>query len=220
MAKPQELSPAIHKRITEIQNRFPTFSAFLDRFRPQNQTVGAQHPALCVTSGTAPTLTYINLTYGEGKAIAWLVIHLTYFQEQINIPNKMTAYQLETCAQAIHERYYFLKASELMLFFARLTGGMYNVDWHGYITPDKILSALKEHFMPWRNELLYRLENEERERRENEEKRRWEEYKRKRNGKDIQAITCHRPQTRDERDRETPTVLGGHTDGKTREETL
>lgn len=56
-----------------------------------------------------------------------------------------------------------------MLFFARLAGGMYPVDWHGYITPSKIVSALREHFMPWRNNLLYKIDQQERERKAKED---------------------------------------------------
>lgn len=73
----------------------------------------------------------------------------------------MSTYELETCAQTIHDHFHHLKATELMLFFARLLGGMYPVDWHGYVTPTKIVSALRENFMPWRNDLLYKIEKQE-----------------------------------------------------------
>ncbi len=67
-----------------------------------------------------------------------------------------------------------------MLFLARLLGGMYPVDWYGTITPDKIVTALREHFMPWRNNLLHKIEKQEQQRRSEEESKNpgltWEEY--------------------------------------------
>ena len=92
----------------------------------------------------------------------------------------MSKLQLETCAQTIYDSYHHLKTTEIMLFLARLLGGMYPVDWHGYVTPTKIVSALREHFMPWRNNLLYLQDKQERERQEREAAKNpgitWEEY--------------------------------------------
>jgi hypothetical protein len=67
-----------------------------------------------------------------------------------------------------------------MLFLARLLGGMYPVDWYGYVTPTKIITALREHFMPWRNDLLYKIDKQEKERKAKEEASKpamsWEDY--------------------------------------------
>lgn len=156
--------------MTRILNSYGTFETFLAKFSPHNQTAGAQHPTKCVTSQSAPTLTYIDLTYGYGKAIAWLMYHLEFFQSQVNVPNKMTALQIETCAQTIFDNFKYLKTTEIMLFLARLTGGMYPVDWFGYVTPEKIVTALRESFMPWRNDLLFKIEKQERDRKRNEER--------------------------------------------------
>lgn len=155
------MSPSIQAEVDRIRDRYPTFAEFAKRFSVENQTAGAGKPLKCLTC-QAPTLTYINLTYGEGCAIAWLIVHLTYFQEHMNVPNKMTSVQIETCAQCIFDGYYHLKTTEIMLFLARLCGGMYPVDWHGYVTPDKIISALRDWFMPWRNEQFRRMEEERR----------------------------------------------------------
>lgn len=163
------MSPSTQARLSEIRRSYPTFDDFCRKFSVTNLSAGARHPAQCVTC-SSPTLIDVNLTYGEGRAIAWLVVHLTYFQEQVNIPGKMTPLQIETCAQAIHDAYGHLKATELMLFFARLCGGLYNVDWHGYVTPDKILSALRDHFTPWRNNLLDKIEQQQREQKEREDR--------------------------------------------------
>lgn len=72
----------------------------------------------------------------------------------------MNVYEIDTCAQTIYDSFHHLKTTELMLFFARLLGGMYPVDWHGYVTTTKIVSALRENFMPWRNDLLSKIEKQ------------------------------------------------------------
>ena len=175
----QSSLPSTQEQTQEIRNRYPTFRHFCDKFSKENVAAGAQHPTKCVTC-SAPTLTYINLAYGDGMALAWLIYHLAFFQENINVQNKMSKYQIETCAQVIYDNFHHLKVTELMLFFARLAGGMYPVDWHGYITPTKIVSALRDYFMPWRNDLLYKIERQEQERRQEEISKEkgitWEEY--------------------------------------------
>ena len=107
---------------------------------------------------------------------------LEAFQEKLNVQHKMTSYEIETCAQSIYDSYHHLKTSELMLFFARLLGGMYPVDWYGYVTPTKIITALREHFMPWRNNLLYKIDKQEKERKAKEDAAKptmsWEDYAR------------------------------------------
>lgn len=154
--------------IQKMTERYPLFNNFAEKFNPSNWQKGSQYPTKCV-SCSSPTLTDINLAYGQGRAIAWLMAQLTAFQEQLNVPNKMSVFEIDTCAQTLYDNYHHLKATEFMLFFARLLGGMYPVDWHGYITPTKIVSALREHFMPWRNDLLYKITKQEEEQKRNAE---------------------------------------------------
>ena len=165
--------------IPKTLSNFPTFSDFSQRFNPSNWEKGSRLPTKCVVCNS-PTLTDVNIAYGNGRAVAWLMAQLATFQEKINVPNKMSTYEIETCAQTIYDNYHHLKATELMLFFTRFLGGMYPVDWHGYVTPTKIVSAIREHFMPWRNELLYKIEKQEAEKRREEESKTpgitWEEY--------------------------------------------
>lgn len=167
------------EQVNDILAHYPTYSSFCDKFSPLNQAKGALHPTQCV-SCQSPTLTYINLAYGDGRAIAWLILHLTFVQDSISMPNKMSRFELETCAQNIYDCYHHLKTTELMLFFARLIGGRYPVEWHGYITPTKIMSALRDYFMPWRNDLLWKIEKQEQEKKQQESDSKptvtWQEY--------------------------------------------
>ena len=175
LQKSQNALPSTPKTLSN----YPTFSSFAAKFSPDNWEAGSRKPTKCVTCN-APSLVEINLAYGEGRSVAWLMAQLQTFQEKLNVPNKMSVYEVETCAQTIHDHFYHLKTTELMLFFARLLGGMYPVEWHGYVTPTKIVSALREHFLPWRGELLHKIELQEQKRHAQQEASKptvsWEEY--------------------------------------------
>lgn len=137
-------------------------------FHPDKAEHFSSYPDRCLF-GTAPTLTDLRMAY-EGKAdMQWMIVQLSTFQEKVNVDKKMTSYQLETCAQTISQDFGYLKATEIMLFLSRLQGGAYMVDWFGAITPDKIILALREKFMPWRNNRYYQYEQQERERKAAEE---------------------------------------------------
>lgn len=136
-------------------------------FHPDRTEHFASHPDRCLF-GTAPTLTDIRLAYDGRADIQWLIAQLTTFQEKINVQQKMSSYQLETCAQTIATEFHHLKTSELCLFLARLQGGAYTVDWYGSVSPDKIVSALRDQFMPWRNHQFFLMEKQQEEQRREE----------------------------------------------------
>ena len=160
-------------------SNYPTFGDFAAKFTPDNWERGGREPVKCVQCGS-PTLTDVNIAYGNGSSVKWLMAQLAVFQERLNVPNKMSVIEIETCAQVIHECYYYLKTTELMLFFARLLGGMFSVDWHGYVTPGKLVGVLREQFMPWRSKMLHEIEERERKAKDEADaltpKVTWEEY--------------------------------------------
>lgn len=167
---PQELSPATQQRITAIRQQWPSLKSFASVFSPSETPRFSAYPTRCLM-GSAPSLVELNISYGPTSAIVWMIAHLQVFQEGINVPNKMTPAQLEHCAQMIAENFHYLKTTEIMLFLGRLTGGSYSIDWHGYITPDKIVNALREKFMPYRNDLFHKHELQQRERLRKEEEK-------------------------------------------------
>lgn len=122
----------------------------------------------------------LSNAYGSTSHIQWLIAQLATFQEGINTPNKMTPQQLSMLAQTMATDFFFLKLSEVMLFLARLAGGSYDVDFHGYVSPDVIIDALKNRFMPYRASVLedmYKRDLEEKEREEAEKgSMTWEEF--------------------------------------------
>jgi hypothetical protein len=170
----QTLSPDMQQKAIVLRIKYPKLTDLCSDYNPDKAVFFSHYPTRCIT-GAAPTLIDINLSYHSTASLVWLIAHITSLQEQLNVPNKMTVYQIDACAQIITERYGYLKLSEIMLFFARLKGGLYNVDWHGYITPDKLVAALREYFIPYRNDLLHKIEKDRKER----------EQKKQRNAHDV-----------------------------------
>lgn len=90
----------------------------------------------------APTLTYVDLTYGQGSAIVWLAPYVSmafgvcgFLKEQV------TDFMVESTARSILRAYYYLKLSELSLFFSLFVAGKFNT-FHGSPNPQVITSSL------------------------------------------------------------------------------
>ena len=167
LTKVQPLSPSTERRIRGLIGKYPTTGKFILAFHPDKIEHFASYPDRCLF-GEAPTLTDLRLAYDGRADLQWLIVQLTTFQEKLNVSQKMTSYQLETLAQTIATEFHHLKASEICLFLARLQGGSYTVDWYGSVSPDKIVSALREQFMPWRNNQFYQKEKREEEQKREE----------------------------------------------------
>lgn len=178
---------ALPPQIRKIRRQWPTLKDFAGVFSPQETRRFAQYPDRCIT-GDAPTLTDIKLSYGRTAHKQWLIAQLAMFQEGLNVDNKMTARQMEACADVIATDFHYLKATEIMLFLYKLQGGAYNTDWFGTISTDKIVRALQYGFLPRRNGLLRLKSDEEAELREREERNKphmtREEYERIKRGRE------------------------------------
>ena len=143
------------------------------------QRLHAAHlvPDRCVT-GDAPVLSELSRDYGHNGTVAWLIRLLSEWQEAMPVQGKMNTFQLHSLAENIARRYYYLRASEVMLFLARLAGGDYVVKWYGQINPDVIMEALRDYYLPERDTIIYRMETEETLRKASEPSDgiTWEEY--------------------------------------------
>lgn len=102
--------------------------------------------------------------------------------------NKATFGVVQEMSKMILSRYYFLKLSELMLFFQRLKYGDYG-EMYGCIDAVRIMRALRT-FFDERNQIIEKIEQRERERKMEEDRKNavsYEEYieikKRKNNHK-------------------------------------
>lgn len=136
------------------------------------------HPERCV-SGSAPTLAEVNRDYGEQVAADWLTIELNDYQNFVGVKeeNKATFDVVCELSRMILGRYYFLKLSELMLFFQRLKYGDYG-EMYGCVDAVRIMRALRT-FFDERNQIIEKIEQRERERKMEEDRKNavsYEEY--------------------------------------------
>lgn len=135
---------------------------------------------LCIFSDT-PTLAEMKAMYGESLPSAWLMAQLFALSEFCGARDKMNDMVAERTASIIYTHYYYLKASELLLFFYKFSTGRYG-HFYGSIDPQIILNAIGAFISQERNPMIDRRETEERLKRLEEERKNtisWEEYTRR-----------------------------------------
>lgn len=90
---------------------------------------------------------------------AWLMTQLYNLSEFCGCRNKLGDNQLEDCATLIAQNYYYLKVSELMLFFYRFKLGMYG-KMYGSVDPLVIMTAIRD-FITYRSENIAEQEQKQ-----------------------------------------------------------
>ena len=151
---------------------------FLVTFNPDYQKKICHNKRECHL-GNYPTLARMKNEYGDNMPFAWLLPQLYDLSEYCGCKEKLKGRPLEQCADVIAAEYYFLKISELMLFFHYFKSGRYG-RFYGSVDPIVITSSLLD-FIRERNHLITLYEQEQRELREAEERKAnppisWEEY--------------------------------------------
>lgn len=166
----QEIERSSKKSCPTISKTKEDARELLERFNPSVQHKCYKHPARCI-SGNAPTLGEVGRLYGEQVAVDWLKIELNDYQNFVGVKedNKAALDVVSELSRMILGRYYFLKLSELMLFFQRLKYGDYG-EMYGYVDAVRILRALRS-FVVERNVIIERLEQEEREKKRASERK-------------------------------------------------
>lgn len=124
---------------------------FLATFNPDLQVKAAQDVERCFL-GNAPTLASINMAYGKATAQMWLVPQLENLSEYCGCKDKLTIPQLEECARIIATEFYYLKVSELLLFFHRFKSGRYG-RMYGSVDPLVITTSLRDFVRERGNEI-------------------------------------------------------------------
>lgn len=149
-------------------------------YNPSEGVRFSQYPERCV-NGKAPTLAEVRRDYGASIARKWMVIQINDYCDFaiVNEDRKPDLVLVQQLADMIMARYYWLKMSEVMLFFTRMKYGDYG-ETYGSIDATRILRMLKA-FLDERARIIDRCEQERRERQAAEEKKRAisrEEYER------------------------------------------
>lgn len=105
----------------------------------------------------APTLTYIDLCYGEGSAIVWLVGWISNVYSSCGFVNgQVTDTMKVSAATAIMQEYYYLNLRELVVFFRMFIAGKF-CTFFGNPNPQVITSSLNM-FLKGRNDVVARIE--------------------------------------------------------------
>lgn len=131
------------------------FKAFLLSYSPSMQTDLAFGDAL---TGDYPVLAVLRREYGRNAPTMWLIPQLVDLSEFSGSKNKLEGHALESTAALIADEYYYLKISELALFFRWLKLGRYG-SFYGAVDPMFIMASLRS-FVRERNSELERMEYE------------------------------------------------------------
>lgn len=127
--------------------------------------------------GDFPTLGQLR-SLGDNTPIMWLIPQLVNLSEYCGAKNKLSSEQLEDLASVISTEFYFLKISELMLFFHYFKAGRYG-EFYGSIDPITITKAIRR-FVKERGHVIDEHERAEKRKRLEQyaaEAVTWEEYK-------------------------------------------
>lgn len=139
-------------------------------YNPSEQTRYAMFPERCIL-GKAPTLASVARDYGQGVVESWLVIELNDYNNFVGgkEEGKLELNMLIELARMIAARYYYLKLSELMLFFQKLKYGEFGKHY-GYIDAVQILAAIPS-FLLYRSRVIGEANQKEDEKRREEAKK-------------------------------------------------
>lgn len=158
---------------------------FLLTFNPSNQAKFCETPEHCILSEKAPTLAQIRKVYGDGTPQAWLVPQLTDLTVFCGCKGKLEDMQYYELANIICQEFFWLKNTELMLFFWWFKTGKYG-QFYGTVDPMLIMTKLRVFIRDDRNRILeedeHRRATEERAK-EQREGITFEEWAAKQNGK-------------------------------------
>ena len=131
---------------------------FLVQYNPDRQRVICQSKDDCFF-GDYPTLARLKV-YGASTPASWLMPQLLNLSEFCGCRDKLTIGMIEELADIIAQEWYYLKVSELMLFFYWFKSGRYG-RFYGAVDPLVITTSLRD-FVADRNEAISKREYEER----------------------------------------------------------
>lgn len=136
--------------------KYDTIDEFCKFLNPDVQKYLCKNTEKCIF-GDFPTLSMIEKRY-KISASYWIVPQLMNLSQYCGCKDKLTGKSLEECAVLIAQNFYFLKTSELMLFFYLFKSGRYG-KFYGSVDPLVIMQALWE-FMEHRNVIIDRHKQE------------------------------------------------------------
>lgn len=141
------------------------------QYTPKIQPLCASEPLRCYL-GTAPALGYISRVVGAKFAVTWLMSQIDYYSRTLNTADQLTEADTQHVAMAILANYPQLNLAEIMLFFSRLSGGIYGQVAYGQVRAENITAKIPEFLKHRARELdLYEREQQQLERAAEERRR-------------------------------------------------
>ena len=133
--------------------------------------------------GDYPTLSQLGAQFDKKFPAAWLMVHVNDLSEFCGCKEKLQGHPLQQCASVISTEFYFLKISELMLFFNRFKSGKYG-RFYGSVDPLVLTTSLRD-FLKERSNAYDEREKAEKEKADREATKNaitWEEFSMKQFG--------------------------------------
>ena len=124
-----------------IVERYGDAKSFMFTFSPVNLIPYTEDVERC-HMGTAPTLSELRKAYGGNVPVMWLMPFLYDIQEYCGTKTKWSTNQLSQLAHMIVREYFYLKVTELMLFFVRFKGAHYG-RFYGVEDPMVVMESIK-----------------------------------------------------------------------------
>ena len=150
----------LQPRVASLLTRHSDLQAFMKVMNTDVQQTYGRDERKAIMCG-APTMTVMDLAYGENAAAIWLTSQLTDLGLYAGVNGTLTERQYMQLAWMIVSEFGFLKATELMLFFYRMKSGRYG-HFYGSIDPMVIMETLRKRFMPERAAVIDKAESEQR----------------------------------------------------------
>lgn len=173
----QKSLPVSEQRTMQLVSKYGDRDTFLATYNPDYQKLICTDANMCFF-GDYPTLATLRVGYGNNAPVMWLIPQLYNLSEYCGCKDKLQGKPLEECAFVIATEFYYLKVSELMLFFHRFKSGRYR-RFYGSVDPLVITTSLRD-FLRERIYIYERHEQEEMLRKEIEQMRKeavtYEEY--------------------------------------------
>lgn len=134
------------------------------QYTPKIQPLCACEPLRCYL-GTAPALGKISRVVGAKFATSWLMSQIDYYSRTLKTADQMTENDMLHLALTILGNYPHLNLAEVMLFFSRLSGGIYGQVAYGQVRAENITAKIPEFLKHRARELdLYEREQQQHER--------------------------------------------------------
>ena len=141
------------------------------QYTPKIQPLCASEPLRCYL-GTAPALGKISRVVGAKFAVTWLMSQIDYYSRTLKTADQLTEADTQHVAMAILANYPQLNLAEIMLFFSRLSGGIYGQVAYGQVRAENITAKIPDFLKHRARELdLYEREQQQLERAAEQQRR-------------------------------------------------